>query len=76
MKKKKVVLGKKLFLDKGTIAQLSNNHAEQVVGGILPTDMTCKTTSVKICPATIGAGQTLCCPSWPPQCSAVIACIG
>lgn len=77
MKKQKIVLGKKLFLNKGTIAALTDNHAGRVVGGILPTDMTChKTVSVRVCPATVGAAQTLCCPSWPPQCSAVIACLG
>ncbi len=75
MKKKKIALGRKLFLDKDTIAQLTSHQAEQVVGGILPTDMNCKTTSVRLCP-TIGAAQTLCCPSWPPRCSVAIACIG
>ncbi len=76
MKKQKVALGKKLFLDKGTIAQLLENEANHVVGGTLPTEMNCN-KSVLVCPATaINGARTQCCPSWPPNCSAFVACVG
>lgn len=37
MKKKNITLSKKLFLDKATIAELSKNTTENVIGGIAGT---------------------------------------
>ncbi len=67
MKKQKVVLNKKLFLDKDTIASLNDNGQEAIKGGASGTGWGCQgpsycewskppecTQPSQICPATLG----------------------
>ncbi len=84
--KKKSLNPAKLVLKKVTITTLNESDSDKLKGGISGAASVCKTcippTEPQGCsngcpPVTIGAAQTLCCPTWPPQCdSYVIACLG
>lgn len=67
MKKGKIALEKKLFLNKERIAEL---NGDAIAGGAVTNGADCMTP-----PYTV-AFQTVCCKSWPPHCSNFIPCLG
>lgn len=83
--KKKNLNPAKLNLKKVTITTLNDSDSDKMKGGISGGNSLCRTCIPPTepegcsngCVRTIGAAQTLCCPTWPPQCdSYVIACLG
>jgi len=63
MKKKKIDLGRKLLLNKETVASLNASQQQQLVGGVATRDIICldETKVISSCRATRPSPNSPCC---------------